>query len=69
MGEVLEVIQGSLISAPQTSTGPSSAAAGDEDVVYAPEDDGERWDNDEEQVFDDVGEGAGIEGDLDMEDD
>jgi hypothetical protein len=69
MGEVLEVIQGSLTSAPQTSTGPSSAVAGDEDVVYAPEDDGERWDNDEEQVFDDVGEGAGIEGDLDMEDD
>lgn len=33
------------------------------------EEDGSNWGFQEEQVFDDVGEGAGIEGDLEAEDD
>lgn len=73
MNEALKIVQNSLTKTfTSMTTAPVLAMAGEEDVAYAPADedeDEERWNNDEEQVFNDIGEGVGVEGDLDMEDD
>ena len=79
MEEVLEIVQASLTPSAtpaeavglQTPTSDSAGAAlaypSSDPLFFAEE---EQWDNDAADVmFDDHGEGAGVEGDLDMEDD
>jgi hypothetical protein len=70
MEDVLEVVRGTLTDYTSLEGRDPITEAGnmdDEDAYGEPE---ERWDNDaNDMVFDDTGEGAGVEGDLDMEDD
>lgn len=78
MEEVLEIVQASLTPSAtpaeavehQTPTSDSAGAAlayPSSDPLFFAE---EQWDNDAaDMMFDDHGEGAGVEGDLDMEDD
>lgn len=67
MDSVLEVIHGSISSegvpaAPPTRAMPSLQVVQEERLFI--EDDDPGWNYHEEQAFDDHGEGAGIEGDL-----
>ena len=71
METVLEVIRDSISSnevpaEPLDHSMPPPQAIQDERLFL--EDDDQNWDYHEEQVFDDGGEGAGIEGDLEAED-
>lgn len=69
MEDILQVVRTSLESAPVVPiAGPSSSRTAQ--VLAEPEQD--VWDVGEdasEMMFDDTGEGAGVEGDLDMEED
>ena len=73
METVLEVIRDSISSegVPTETlthaTPPSQVIRGEERLFL--EDDGPNWDYHEEQIFDDGGEGAGTEGDLEAEGD
>ena len=74
METVLEVIRdsissdGVLVEPPTHVTLPPQATQ-EETLFSFPEDDDPNWRYHEEQGFDDGGEGAGIEGDLETEDD
>ena len=75
MNEILTHVQSSLSEAPATSgTGPAleiTDLGHDEDGIFVMEDDytQEIGAYHEEIAFDDTGEGTGIEGDLDVEED
>ncbi|KAJ7800385.1 RNA polymerase Rpb4-domain-containing protein [Mycena olivaceomarginata] len=67
MGEVISHVQESLVVDPALA--PISHATAVQNKIS---DEGEQWGIDEEyveEVYDDQGEGAGVEGDLDMDDD
>jgi hypothetical protein len=68
MDAVLAVVRESLGDAAPTPVPPPALATEDVDAEGEPD---ERWadDGQEDLVFDDHGDGAGVEGDLDMEED
>jgi hypothetical protein len=83
MEDILSVVRASLVSPPPTTTIPvteqeTNADAGAAQIFLEEE---QKWDDDDEVggeveelvyphevLFDDTGEGVGVEGDLDMED-
>ena len=71
MGAVLEVIRDSISSdgAPVEPLACTTHPQGTQGEGLFLEDDDPNWYYHEEQVFDDGGDGAGIEGDLEAEDD
>lgn len=72
MDEILSIVSRSLSATAETAPGqsvPSSNGPTYTETVNAYEVE-QGWDHDAENaVFDDMGEGVGVEGDLDMEDD
>ena len=72
MEEVLEITRDSLGGPSAIPSAPVAAPAPSADIFDAEYDDRPGWDDDgegEEQEFDDGGAGAGVEGDLEMDDD
>ena len=78
MDDILNTVKSSLHTSASALNGTSSGDQRSQDmqvdsVVYSEYQDGyedQQWDYDaNEVVFDDTGEGVGIEGDLDVEDD
>ena len=73
MDEILSKVKASLNeSAAPTATSASGAeteGAEEQAHVEVYNEDTEGWDYDQGDEFDDTGEGAGVEGDLDKEDD
>lgn len=75
MDEILSTVRASLTEpqpAPTTNVSPDMVVESEQETpgaeVYV--EDAEGWEYDaNEVVFDDTGEGAGVEGDLDVEDD
>jgi len=73
MEEIIECVQSSLSTSGQVHAQPSSYAPSLNGVSHITNHDNSMWEEAEElhdapeDIFDDSGEGAGIEGDLDME--
>jgi hypothetical protein len=85
MGDILSVVQASLATPPPPPTTTDMPESEPESVVQIFVEEEQNWDDDKDDhvvvddveqvldpndvVFDDMGEGAGVEGDLDMDDD
>lgn len=71
MDEILSHVQSAFTSLSATATS-DSQTPGTHFMDLVSNENSEPWDYpeaDEEVIFDDTGEGAGVEGDLDMDDD
>ena len=72
MEDILSVVRASLVTPAPTTTMPTTEEDADAPQIFLEEE--QKWDeglvypHDPEYLFDDMGEGVGVEGDLDMED-